>query len=381
VKLKADYRVSHVALAKVAKDKLFEAATSGLLDAWIACPSKQQKTLFKRLTLGQRAIPLLQILEGEICNGGFHQFFWNSSGNNCKLTLEALRAIRAEEYSSIFQTALDILLAKGDVDNRQQRQRALQLKPKNIFDGLDDHFYRLNDHKSTSLGGLCEKYFESHPEDFFLPAGTLERTESVRARDYRLPSTKYEKLTDENIHWLPIEKIWDDYWEAIRGEKDVADQFVVALTPGQRALIVIQILRNQFTMGGIWEFLTFSLSPDIFMRETRQGYSLLKAEPYSDVINECIEVGADVIAQTSQMTAIGHERTKLKLRGENEAVKNLGQQYMGLHKSRIELGKQLAEKLVRLDEKFKGLMDSADTKIENYIRGYLVNHRAEFFKS
>ena len=54
-----------------------------------------------------RAVYTVLRLEGEVNNGGHHQFFWNSDGALNKETLEDLRQISAYPFILIFEEALD----------------------------------------------------------------------------------------------------------------------------------------------------------------------------------------------------------------------------------------------------------------------------------
>jgi hypothetical protein len=46
-------------------------------------------------------------LQNEVNNGGYHQFFWNSSGALSKETLEDLRLISAGPFILLFEEAMD----------------------------------------------------------------------------------------------------------------------------------------------------------------------------------------------------------------------------------------------------------------------------------
>ena len=57
------------------------------------------------LPVGLRAGYVLCVLESEILNGGFHQFFTNSSGRHSDEALEYLRMIGAERHTAILAEA------------------------------------------------------------------------------------------------------------------------------------------------------------------------------------------------------------------------------------------------------------------------------------
>jgi hypothetical protein len=52
-------------------------------------------------------------LEAQVNNGGFHQFFWNSSGEYVRETLDALASIRAPKTRSLLERAMLIAFPNG----------------------------------------------------------------------------------------------------------------------------------------------------------------------------------------------------------------------------------------------------------------------------
>ncbi len=60
------------------------------------------------LPVGLRAGYVLCVLESEVLNGGFHQFFTNSSGRHSDEALEYLRMIGAEEYVDVVAEAIQL---------------------------------------------------------------------------------------------------------------------------------------------------------------------------------------------------------------------------------------------------------------------------------
>ena len=61
----------------------------------------------RHLSRHWRAVYTVLRLEGEVNNGGHHQFFWNSEGALNKETLEDLRLISANPFILLFEEALD----------------------------------------------------------------------------------------------------------------------------------------------------------------------------------------------------------------------------------------------------------------------------------
>lgn len=89
----------------------------------------------------QRALYGAWWTEAEVGNGGFHQYFWNSTGVVCALALEGFDAIGAPRLRACLGEALTRLGPGCDVLDRASRQRALaEIRP-DAFSDLDAKFY------------------------------------------------------------------------------------------------------------------------------------------------------------------------------------------------------------------------------------------------
>ena len=64
-------------------------------------------------------------LEGEVNNGGFHQFFFNSNGALAPETLDALHTIGAPNTGEILREAIDVAYAGSYPIDRSLHRRAL----------------------------------------------------------------------------------------------------------------------------------------------------------------------------------------------------------------------------------------------------------------
>jgi hypothetical protein len=68
---------------------------------------------------------LVEELEAEVNNGGFDQYFFNSSGRNAAGTLEALRAIGAQQTADIVRGACAKFSGGMPPVDRDERQAQL----------------------------------------------------------------------------------------------------------------------------------------------------------------------------------------------------------------------------------------------------------------
>ncbi len=94
------------------------------------------------LSAPQRVFFLNQNFEREVNNGGFHQFFFNSSGDNAEETIGALEVIGANKNAELLRQAI-ARFPDGKVLKQLDERQVLML---NIFDGvafndLDEKFF------------------------------------------------------------------------------------------------------------------------------------------------------------------------------------------------------------------------------------------------
>ncbi len=93
-----------------------------------------------------RAIYVTTLLDNEVLNGGFQQFFWNSSGEFALMALEALELLGASEHAAVLRSAIATFESERPVF---ERYRAL-----NTVDAFSELV------KHSSLGTLDEQYYD-----------------------------------------------------------------------------------------------------------------------------------------------------------------------------------------------------------------------------
>jgi hypothetical protein len=129
---------------------------------------EDRKTLRSMLDLatpGQEALYAIWWTQAEIDNGGFHQYFYNSTGILSPEALEGYRLIGAGKFAELHVRATK-LFKKGVPLESRERRKAVERLPKEPFDELSDEFYRLNRMKK-SLDRLCADYIRAHVDEFF----------------------------------------------------------------------------------------------------------------------------------------------------------------------------------------------------------------------
>ena len=100
------------------------------------------------LSLPERVFYITQSLEMEVNNGGFSQFFYNSSGNLSNELVHAFTEIGAEATAAICKRALDAFGQElpPDQDERQQLLDELESDEiDEILEECDNAFYNYED--------------------------------------------------------------------------------------------------------------------------------------------------------------------------------------------------------------------------------------------
>src|SRR5579864_6435808 len=95
-----------------------------------------------RGTSREEVARLVELLEGEINNGGFHQFFYNSTGNETAEMIQALKTIGATKTADILRRAAAKFPRGFPPKDRFKRQDLLDtvdLKSE-VFEELDREF-------------------------------------------------------------------------------------------------------------------------------------------------------------------------------------------------------------------------------------------------
>jgi len=102
----------------------------------------------EKLNSSQQAFLFVENLEREINNGGFNQFYFNSSGDFSKETVNSLIEIGAEKTAKIVENA-NSEFDNGNVPtDRIERQNKLELieeKAEENWEKCDAEFYKYQD--------------------------------------------------------------------------------------------------------------------------------------------------------------------------------------------------------------------------------------------
>ncbi|MCB9334947.1 MAG: DMP19 family protein [Flavobacteriales bacterium] len=121
----------------------------------------------KKLSNGQKAIYSIWWVEAEVNNGGFNQFYFNSSSKYSQMAYDGFKLIGAVKFAELMNTANNLYeenkeeLAKYDDGTLQGFSDSYDDNPLNE---LDTKFYKLYDEED--LYALQIKYIRSNVNEF-----------------------------------------------------------------------------------------------------------------------------------------------------------------------------------------------------------------------
>jgi hypothetical protein len=126
-------------------------------DNFDAVSNKYETSGYEKLDNIEKLIYCIWWLEGEVNNGGFHQFFWNSAGDYTEDTLKYLLAIDAIHTADLLRKASQIAFGGEAPVDRNKRYDILEIDGEEKMEKLnvlDDDFYKYQD----DIAGLVNRY-------------------------------------------------------------------------------------------------------------------------------------------------------------------------------------------------------------------------------
>ncbi len=120
---------------------------------------------FENLNEAEKTFLYVEILEAEINNGGFDQFFFNSSGDYANETLEALKRIGATKTAKIVEEAYSYFPENPIPKNNEKRREILENideQTSEKWTQLEDKFYLYEE----NIGGLVLDYVRKNINEF-----------------------------------------------------------------------------------------------------------------------------------------------------------------------------------------------------------------------
>ena len=116
----------------------------------------------EKLNEHERVFYVTQILEQEVNNGGFSQFFYNSSGDFSNELVDAFTKIGALKTAEICKKALAVFNGKVPTDRDEREELLDSLDCDDVLSECDDEFYEYED----NLEELNYAYIMEHHSFF-----------------------------------------------------------------------------------------------------------------------------------------------------------------------------------------------------------------------
>jgi hypothetical protein len=115
--------------------------------------------------LPQKVFTAIWEVQGEVCNGGFSQYFINSSAESASFVVEAHLTIGARNTANVCSHAIIAAFPDGLPLAVEDIQSVAEHFPKEVLaklDALDQEFYSYPD----DMTDLLFSYVSAHPEEF-----------------------------------------------------------------------------------------------------------------------------------------------------------------------------------------------------------------------
>lgn len=120
---------------------------------------------YSSLNIAERYVALILDLEGQVNNGGFDQYYFNSYGDNAAEAVMALRAIGANSVAKMLVESFSVFPSSKPSPDRWVRQAQLEKIGESgdeKLSNLDDQFYEYPD----NLNALLSAYIISNRAQF-----------------------------------------------------------------------------------------------------------------------------------------------------------------------------------------------------------------------
>ena len=167
-----DYRIDRESTRGLDDSELAWAAIEPLMEAFsCAASAMAEEEVLAGATEGQRLLLALDWCQKEVRNGGFEQFFWNSTGGLWRDALEGFLRIGGGAYAELLGKALAVFPDGEPPLSRDERCSLLEAYEEEdleaIFDPLESAFYGLLDQEETDLERLRAAFVRANPGEFF----------------------------------------------------------------------------------------------------------------------------------------------------------------------------------------------------------------------
>lgn len=120
---------------------------------------------FESLNQREKNVLYIEMFESQVNNGGFDQYFFNSSGEYAHETVIALKEIKAPQMADILNRAINVfpkLPIPKDTEQRREYMDDISESISEIWNSLDAEFYKYPE----NLAELSVEYVKFHKVEF-----------------------------------------------------------------------------------------------------------------------------------------------------------------------------------------------------------------------
>jgi hypothetical protein len=153
-------------IASISDKELEQAIVDHVRDVKVRRDSEHAVDVFSSLSAGFRMVYATRVLQDEVNNGGFNQFFWNGSGNLAAHARDGFRLFGAHALAALVEKAIAIFHREEAVQRKFKEKRTLEAFHEwykhTRIGKLDKEFYAL----ARSLSQARISYVRSHPREF-----------------------------------------------------------------------------------------------------------------------------------------------------------------------------------------------------------------------
>jgi ribonucleotide reductase beta subunit family protein with ferritin-like domain len=145
-------------------EKSYSEAVAEIKEEWFSSPDYRWYEYITNLPIHLQVVYMVMVLESQVFNGGFHQYFANRYGQFARKTVEYLRLIGSDEKASILMKAYTIVNYEK-LNDQDFRNVLLEGRIEKLFitdelfdalDGLDAKY----DNSNEDITELLTKYLE-----------------------------------------------------------------------------------------------------------------------------------------------------------------------------------------------------------------------------
>lgn len=149
-------------LQKIPDEMLEQAIIDYILEKIAKDFSKEEKVISK-LSVGMQAVYTTWVVEAEVNNGGFHQYYWNTSGKLALRAMEGFKQIGALETAQLMANSVAVAVYEIPEIKKNIQKKQLEIISKKLFkytklNDLDLIFFKNNE----NIPKLRIKYIRSN---------------------------------------------------------------------------------------------------------------------------------------------------------------------------------------------------------------------------